>query len=130
MEQDKFLRYVAATLDKLDISYFVTGSFAGVLYGEYRMTNDIDIVIELPREKVDEFPGAFPETEFYVEREAVIDAVKTRFQFNVIHRESLAKVDFIFSPGSSHDRQILRGCAGLRSRAITKCVTHRRKICC
>ena len=40
MDQHELLRYVASALDRLKIPYFVTGSFAGILYGLFRMTND------------------------------------------------------------------------------------------
>ena len=42
MEQSELLRFVASTLEKLGVPYFVTGSMATVFYGEPRFTNDID----------------------------------------------------------------------------------------
>jgi hypothetical protein len=119
MDQHEMLRHAAEALDRLAIPYFVTGSFAGILYGEYRMTNDIDIVVELTLEKLDAFLAAFPADDFYVDRDAVIDAIKTRFQFNVIHKSSLTKVDFILPPGSSHDHQAMR-----RSRRIRAAIDY------
>ena len=41
MEQSELLRFVANTLEKLGIPYFVTGSMATVFYGEPRFTNDM-----------------------------------------------------------------------------------------
>jgi hypothetical protein len=108
MEQRELLRYVASTLDRLKVPYFVTGSFAGILYGPFRMTNDLDVVIDLAKEQVDAFMASFPPAEFYVDRDAVIDAIQSRFQFNIIHRASLAKVDFIVPAGSSHSREEFR----------------------
>jgi hypothetical protein len=108
MDQNDLLRHAAQTLDRLNIPYFVTGSFAGILYGEYRMTNDIDIVVLMKPDHVDAFLDAFPPALFYVERDAIVDAIKNRFQFNVIDRDSLAKIDFILPPNSSHDRSALQ----------------------
>lgn len=34
-------------LERLGLPYFVTGSAAGIAYGEPRMTHDIDIVVAL-----------------------------------------------------------------------------------
>src|SRR6476619_6509864 len=71
MEQHELLKHVASALDILKIPYFVTGSFAGILYGPFRMTNDLDVVIDLKRERVDDFLAAFPGKVFYVDRDAV-----------------------------------------------------------
>ncbi|MCL2646834.1 MAG: hypothetical protein FWD61_07485 [Phycisphaerales bacterium] len=115
MDQHELLRYVASTLDRLKIPYFVTGSFAGILYGPFRMTNDLDVVIDLRFDQIDAFLAAFPPAEFYVERDAVVDAVRNRFQFNVLHQTSLAKVDFIVAEGSSHQREAFRRIRRIRS---------------
>ena len=34
-------------LNKLNIRYMITGSVAGIVYGEPRMTHDIDLVLEM-----------------------------------------------------------------------------------
>jgi hypothetical protein len=47
-------------LEGLGIPYFVTGSTAGVLYGEPRMTHDVDIVIALSLHNIHAFVEAFP----------------------------------------------------------------------
>jgi hypothetical protein len=75
----------------------VVGSFASTTYGEARFTNDIDIVIELAESAVPAFIDAFPGPDFFVSPDAVRDAVRQRFQFNVLHTASGAKIDFILS---------------------------------
>ena len=115
MDQHELLLHAAQTLDRLGIPYFVTGSFAGILYGEYRMTNDIDIVVDLQHEQLDAFLAAFPPETFYADRDAAADAIRNRFQFNVIDKESLAKVDFIIAGGSLHDRDALRRARRIRA---------------
>ena len=45
MEQSELLRHLCATLDRLGIRYFVTGSQATIAFGEPRFTNDIDVVV-------------------------------------------------------------------------------------
>ena len=52
-------------LERLAIPYFVTGSTAGILYGEPRMTHDVDIVVALKPSDVSRFVAAFPLDEFY-----------------------------------------------------------------
>ena len=93
MEPSDLLRKVADVLESLEVRYLITGSTATIAYGEPRFTNDIDVVAALPEEKVDAFCAAFPAGEFYCSPEAVRDAVKRHFQFNIIHPASGLKVD-------------------------------------
>src|SRR5262245_33639324 len=103
MQPDDLLRHAAELLDRLGLTYLVTGSTATITYGEPRFTNDIDIVLDLPADRVDEFCAGFPPPDFYLSREAVADAVRTGFQFNVLHPSSGLKIDFVLLSGSSFD---------------------------
>ena len=51
MEQGELLRRVVDTLERLHLTYLVTGSIATILYGEPRFTNDIDVVVQLPLDR-------------------------------------------------------------------------------
>jgi hypothetical protein len=95
MEQADFLRHSADTLDRLGVPYMVVGSFACMAYGEARFTQDIDIVLDLPLPTVSAFCAAYPPPDFFLSEHAVRDAVRTRFQFNVLHPASGNKIDFI-----------------------------------
>ena len=64
-------------LEAFGIPYFVTGSTAGILYGEPRMTHDIDIVVDLRAGDVGRFVAAFPLEEFYCPPEDVL-AIEVR----------------------------------------------------
>ncbi len=104
MQPLDLLRFVSDLLDRLHLSNLVTGSTATIAYGEARYTNDIDIVIDLPPERVAEFCAGFPSHEFYVSAAAVTEAVRARHQFNVLHPASGLKVDFIVLTDSEFDR--------------------------
>lgn len=104
MEADELLRIAADTCDRLGLIYLVTGSTASIAYGEPRFTNDIDIVIDLPADKVDAFCDTFPDSRFYLNRETVRAAVRDVFQFNLIHPASGLKIDFIVLSPSEYDR--------------------------
>src|SRR5205823_13190099 len=95
MGPSELLRRLAEVLERLPIPYLVTGSMATIAYGEPRFTNDIDVVVALRLDQVDAFCTSFPEPEFYCHREAVVQAVHQRFQFNIIHFESGLKIDVI-----------------------------------
>ena len=104
MEQSELLRFVAGTLERLGIRYFVTGSMATIFFGEPRFTNDIDIVIDLPPGKVSALCAAFPAEDFYLSEESARRAVARRGQFNVIHPRSGLKIDLIVAGDTPLDR--------------------------
>lgn len=94
---NNFLVFVSL-LNKYEISYMVTGSFACIVYGEPRMTNDIDIVIQ--NKFASKIPQIFSNKNFYVPPEETlkVEASRTsRGHFNLIHFESGLKGDFYFS---------------------------------
>ena len=39
-------------LNRLGVKYIVSGGIAAILYGEPRLTNDVDIVVFLPKERI------------------------------------------------------------------------------
>ena len=63
-ETSLFLIFVRR-LNQLGVPYVVTGSVASMLYGEPRLTHDIDLVIELPRDRIEPLIAAFPADTFY-----------------------------------------------------------------
>ena len=95
MTQDELLRHVVTVLERLELRYFVTGSIASIYYGEPRLTNDIDVVVDLSKERLQELCVAFDPEEFYLSEEAALRAVKRRGTFNILHPSSGLKVDVI-----------------------------------
>jgi hypothetical protein len=95
MEPFDLLKLLVGTLEWLGIDDLVTGSMATIAYGEPRFTNDLDVVIPPPMERVEAFCAAFPEEDFYLSRDAVREAVLRRRQFNIIHFASGLKIDVI-----------------------------------
>jgi hypothetical protein len=88
------LKDVAGKLSSINVSYMLTGSLAMMYYAQPRMTRDIDIVIELNKFQIENFIRLF-ENEYYLAPEAIKDSVETFFIFNLIHRDSLVKIDFV-----------------------------------
>lgn len=85
---------VTRRLEEAGLDYMLTGSMALNHYAQPRMTRDIDIVIALLLKDLEILPAVFGE-EFYFSEEAARGAVLGQSSFNVIHNESLIKVDFI-----------------------------------
>ncbi len=97
MDQADLLRHTIAVLEAQKLAYMVVGSFASTMYGEPRLTHDIDIVVQLGLDAADGLCGAFPAPEFYVSTSAAREAVRMRGQFNVIHPASGNKIDFMIA---------------------------------
>jgi len=96
-------------LERLDVPHAIVGSFATAVWGDARMTGDIDIVVQLAGEKVDGLCAAFPIDDFYVSQQAAHDAVSQRGQFNVIDFRSGNKIDsMIAGPSEWASRQLAR----------------------
>jgi len=104
-------------LNRMSVRYMVTGAAAAVTYGMPRMTNDIDIVITLPKTMAGELKRSFPQESFYCPPEEVIGIElnrPNRGHFNIIHLESGFKADFYPSSedelnawGLEHAREIV-----------------------
>lgn len=91
------LAEVVAALERLHIPYVLVGSFASSMHGMYRSTADIDILADIKADQVRPLLDAFQA--FYVDEHAMRDAIAQRRSFNVIHFDSVFKVD-IFIPQS------------------------------
>jgi hypothetical protein len=83
------------------LEYFITGSVASSVYGMYRNTHDVDVVVMLPRWRVRDLREAFPESDFYLSEEAACDAIDRCGQFNIIHQLTGLKIDVIIPEESA-----------------------------
>ena len=89
---------VVAALDELGLDYLIGGSLASSLHGIPRSTQDADVVVDLPPSRVGELVAALA-GRFYVDEEMASNAVARAASFNVIHLETMFKVD-LFVLGS------------------------------
>ncbi len=109
MEQAEFVVYTVRVLERLQIPYALVGSMASGLYGEGRLTADIDILIDLQPNQIKLLCDQFPSEDYYVSRAAAEEAVRFRKQFNVIHAASGNKVDFMIPSDTEWGRsQLMR----------------------
>ena len=93
-EQLDVLKLVAGRLQRADIAYMISGSIALNYYAQPRLTRDIDIVVALRREDAERVTSLFAE-DFYIDAEAVCNAIVQLGMFNIIHYDHVMKVDFI-----------------------------------
>lgn len=108
------LRDLASKFTQGHIEYMLTGSLAMNYYAQPRMTRDIDVVVALDsKDAVDAIIGLFS-PDYYVAREAIVRAVAHDSVFNLIHQETVIKVDCIIRKKSNYRRLEFE-----RRRAIT-----------
>jgi hypothetical protein len=83
-------------LERLGVPYMITGSTAGILYGEPRMTHDVDLVVALDQARIRELVAAFPLDAFYCPPEDIL-AIEVRRghrgHFNLIDHATGFKAD-------------------------------------
>ena len=92
---------VAKILDDLEIPYIVTGGIAVLVWGRPRFTADVDIIVEMKESKVDVLKNALMSlSEYgYIDRDAMIEALKNKGEFNFIDGFTGVKVDFWVTRG-------------------------------
>ncbi len=84
-----------------------TGAVAAIVYGEPRLTLDLDIVLQLSVPDAARFAAAFPDQEFYVPPLSAIEAEAARPRyghFNLMHLESGLRADIYLASDDPLDR--------------------------
>ena len=94
--QIQALLRVSRVLEEMQVPYLVVGSVASSMHGFSRATADADVVADLRPEHVAPF-YAILKDEFYVDDQAMRRALSLRRMFNLIHMDSMFKVD-IYAP--------------------------------
>lgn len=83
-------------LESVALPYCITGSVAASVYGEPRLTADIDVVLLMRAEDIAALRSAFPESAYYVPPDETLRvelARTSRGMFNLIHHASQYKAD-------------------------------------
>ena len=101
------LKKIARGLASCNIPYMVIGGQAILLYGEPRLTKDIDISIGLEVDELEKILSIVEELNLKVLIVDVKDFVKDTMVLPVIEEKSGIRVDFIFS-FSPYERQAIK----------------------
>jgi hypothetical protein len=91
-ESVSVLMLVVEIFERLRIPYLICGSMASALYGVARSTLDADIVADIQQEQVGALVTALG-SDFYADDEMMRGAIQHRSSFNLIHLQTLFKVD-------------------------------------
>jgi len=98
------LRDVSQRLTAGGVAFMLTGSMAMNYYAQPRMTRDIDLVVKVASEQIDQLIGMFA-SEYYVDRTMVAKAIAQRSMFNLIHNETIIKLDCIILKSDQYRQQ-------------------------
>jgi hypothetical protein len=90
------LFFICKNIIYFKFSSGISIAVASIIYGEPRLTNDIDLVIALKPDDVENFTEAFPIEEFYCPPPEIIKVEISRSlrgHFNLIHHETGLRAD-------------------------------------
>lgn len=102
-EQIAVTTIVTDALEALGVLYAIGGSFASALHGVMRATMDADLVADMRQEHVAPFVQALGEA-FYADAEMMREAIGQHKSFNLIHLDTMFKVDVFVARPRDFDR--------------------------
>lgn len=94
---------VTDALDALGVPYAIGGSLASAVHGVMRATMDTDLVADLRMEHAESLVKVLGDA-FYADVETIRDAIRRHGSFNLIHRETMFKVDIFVAKPRAFDR--------------------------
>jgi hypothetical protein len=104
--QTEVMLKVIEALEGLNSPYLIGGSYASSAHGIARATMDIDILAAIPAKQAGALAAKLA-PEFYADEEAIRTAIIAKRSFNVIHIETMFKVDVFVSKQDSFDEEQL-----------------------
>lgn len=88
-------------LDRLGVDWYVGGSVASGVHGRFRATNDVDVIANLREEHAAEI-GAALGGNHYVDEQSIVEAVRRRSSFNLVHYGTGIKIDVFVAPETEY----------------------------
>lgn len=98
---------VVDAFDEMNVTYYVGGSVASMTYGEYRSTADVDIVADVRLEHIPSL-AIILQDDYYFDEVAVAQAVRDKTSFNLMHLDSMFKVDIFPVSNSPYAHEAVR----------------------
>lgn len=105
-EPVRVLLEIASSLDRLSIEYLLGGSLASSILGEPRASMDIDLAVRVQASDIAGLERELAGT-FFFDPELGKEAIRLGSSFNVIHRETMLKVDLFVLGETEFDREQL-----------------------
>ena len=102
-EINQAVKLFIKTLEQLNVPYYIGGSIASSVYGIARATMDVDLVSELKKEHV-KFLVQVLSKDYFIDENMILDAIKNKSSFNLIHLETMIKIDVFISKERRFDK--------------------------
>jgi hypothetical protein len=93
---------VTDILEQLAVPYAIGGSLASAVHGVMRATMDADLVADMRTEQVQPFVAALG-NDFYADDQMIRDAVRRHTSFNILHLDTMFKVDIFVAKSRTFD---------------------------
>lgn len=90
-----FYAQVIRALDELDVPYMIVGGFAAAAYGSTRVTQDVDMIVDLQAGHILAVAQRFPLPRYHADPHQMNNAIAQRTMFNLIDTELGQKVDLV-----------------------------------
>lgn len=100
------LEIVIGCFEKVGIAYYIGGSVASSAYGIARATMDVDLVADIKIGQVNRLVKAL-ETDYYIDGEMIREAIRRSTSFNLIHLETMIKIDVFIVEDQPYDSEAL-----------------------
>ena len=97
---------VTKVFEELNVAYYISGSVASSAYGMARATMDVDCVSNLSQEKVLSFIEMLKK-DYYADEETIRQAIEKSASFNLIHLETMFKVDIFIARKRPYEQESL-----------------------
>ena len=98
---------VITAFSQMHIPYYISGSVASSTYGFARATLDVDIVAQMQNAHVDLFVKSI-HNNYYCNEETIRTAVTHNTSFNLIHLDTLFKIDIFIVKNTPYNMQALQ----------------------
>ena len=102
----QLLQSFVAVLGQLNIPYAIGGSLASSIYGKVRFTADADITVEPFDWQAEKFYETV-QSDYYICKQAMYQALQRHSSFNLIHLESAYKIDVFIRKDTDFERQLI-----------------------
>lgn len=100
------LEPVIKALNELGLLYYIGGSVASSAFGIARATLDVDLILQMGSYHITQLINKL-KNEYYIDEAMINDAIRTESSFNLIHLETMLKIDVFISKNQPYPQKAL-----------------------
>lgn len=100
------LEPVIKAFNELGLLYYIGGSVASSAFGIARSTLDVDLILQMGAYHISPLFKKL-KNEYYIDKAMINDAIRTESSFNLIHLETMLKIDVFISKNQPYPQKAL-----------------------